>query len=168
MEHQPSTLARHLSVMQGNLSNHRAGNSADTSTNTVKYAVMDDLQQTAPRTYFMRSALFSALASSLVGFGIAPAALADTTIDANTNSQIIDSQNTDSKNTDSKNTSTQNTGIKNTVSQLFTNKATQPPTPSQPLVAPQPSSTEDTQLDIALDALRLKKQLNKVLSISRY
>ena len=173
MEHQPSTLARHLSIMQGNVSNNHAGNSADTSTNTVKCAVMDDVQQTVPRTYFTRSALFSALASSLVGFGIAPAALADTTLDANTNSQIIDSQNTDGKtvgtqntssqNTATQNTATQNTGIKNTVSQLFTNKATptQPPTPSQPPVVSQPSSTEDTQLDIALDALRLKKAVEQ-------
>ena len=151
MEHQPSTLARHLSVMQGNLSNHHAGSSANTSTKTVKCAVMDDLQQTAPRTHFTRSALFSALASSLVGFGIAPAALADTTTNANTSSQIIDSQNLNS----------QNSGTQNQANQSFFNNVTQPPTPKQPRTDPQLSSTEDTQLDIALDALRLKKAVEQ-------
>ncbi|WP_201584657.1 hypothetical protein, partial [Psychrobacter immobilis] len=104
MEHQPSTLARHLSVTQHKAANTHAGNRASAATNTVKCAVMDDLQQTAPRIHFTRSALFSALASSLVGFGIAPAALADTTTNANTNSQIIDSQNLNSQNRDTQNT----------------------------------------------------------------
>lgn len=148
MEHQPSTLARHLSVMQGNLSNRHAGNRANTSTNTVKGAVIDDLQQTAPRTHFTRSALFSALASSLVGFGIAPAALADTTTNANTDSQIIDSQSSDTQ---------------NKANQSFFDNVTppQPPTPKQPRTDSQFSSTEDTQLDIALDALRLKKAVEQ-------
>lgn len=153
MEHQPSTLARHLSVTQHNASNTHAGNRASAATNTVKCAVMDDLQQTAPRIHFTRSALFSALASSLVGFGIAPAALADTTTNANTNSQIIDSQNLNSQNSDTQ----------NTANQPFFNTVTppQPPTPKQPRTDPQFSSTEDTQLDIALDALRLKKAVEQ-------
>ena len=46
----------------------------------------------APRIYFTRSALFSALATSFVGFGIAPAALADTAINANTPVQSITNQ----------------------------------------------------------------------------
>ena len=150
MEHQPSTLARHLSVTQHNASNthadNRPNNRANASTNTAKCAVMDDLQQPASRTHFTRSALFSALASSLVGFGIAPAALADTTTNANTDSQIIDSQNSDAQ---------------NKANQPFFNNVTQPPTPKQPRTDSQFSSTEDAQLDIALDALRLKKAVEQ-------
>lgn len=148
MKHQPSTLARHLSVTQHNASNTHAGHLANASTNTSECAVTNDLQRTAPRTHFTRSALFSALASSLVGFGIAPAALADTATNGNTDSQVIDTQNSDTQ---------------NKANQSFFDNATppQPPTPKQPRTDPQFSSTEDSQLDIALDALRLKKAVEQ-------
>ena len=149
MEQQPSTLARHLSVTQCNALTSHDGNNIKPS----KYAATDELQPALSRTYFTRSALFSALATSLVGFGIAPMALAETTTGIDTSSQIIDSQNAGSQNDDTQNTASRSTASTATLAQ--------PPTPSQPPTPREPSSTEDTQLDIALDALRLKRAVEQ-------
>ncbi|WP_201591011.1 autotransporter assembly complex protein TamA [Psychrobacter sp. Pi2-51] len=149
MEQQPSTLARHLSVTQCNALTSHDGNNIKPS----KYAAIDELQPALSRTYFTRSAIFSALATSLVGFGIAPMALAETTTGIDTSSQIIDSQNAGSQNDDTQNTASRSTASSTTLAQ--------PPTPSQPPTPREPSSTEDTQLDIALDALRLKRAVEQ-------
>ncbi len=77
MKNQPSTLASNISVQQRNT------NSVQSESHT---------RTTAPRTHFTRSALFTALATSLVGFGIAPAALADTTNSGNTPDQSMTNQ----------------------------------------------------------------------------
>ena len=77
MKNQPSTLASNVSVQQRNT------NSVQSESHT---------RTTAPRTHFTRSALFTALATSLVGFGIAPAALADTTNSGNTPDQSMTNQ----------------------------------------------------------------------------
>ncbi|OXL28716.1 autotransporter assembly complex family protein [Psychrobacter sp. DAB_AL32B] len=108
MKYQPSTQARNLSVM-----------SPDSS-----------------RLCFTRTALFSALTTSLVGFGIAPAAFAATTADLNSST------------------------VNN--SQLIKNNAleAQAATAKAPSELP-PLSNDDRQLDIALDALRLKKAVDQ-------
>ncbi|MFT5120400.1 MAG: translocation and assembly module TamA, partial [Psychrobacter glaciei] len=100
MEQQPSTLAHHLSVTQCNASTSHDGKNIK----PPKYAAIDELQPALSRIYFTRSAIFSALATSLVGFGIAPMALAETTTCIDTSSQIVDSQNAGSQNDDTQNT----------------------------------------------------------------
>ncbi|MCD1279205.1 outer membrane protein assembly factor [Psychrobacter sp. CCUG 69069] len=77
MKNQPSTLASNVSVKQRN---------------TISVQSESHTRTTAPRTHFTRSALFTALATSLVGFGIAPAALADTTNSGNTPDQSMTNQ----------------------------------------------------------------------------
>ncbi|MCD6251003.1 MAG: BamA/TamA family outer membrane protein [Psychrobacter sp.] len=77
MKNQPSTLASNVSVKQRN---------------TMSVQSESHTRTTAPRTHFTRSALFTALATSLVGFGIAPAALADTTNSSNTPDQSMTNQ----------------------------------------------------------------------------
>ncbi|MBH0087149.1 BamA/TamA family outer membrane protein [Psychrobacter sp. SCQQ22] len=108
MNHQPSTLARPVSVnpcdtpinVSDNISAQRMqtchAQACDIkpchaqpcqTQNSPRMATCD-----APRIHFTRSALFSALATSFVGFGIAPAALADTAINANTPAQSMTNQ----------------------------------------------------------------------------
>ena len=135
MKYQPSTLARNVSVMQHN----RVNAQKDIKTRDLQSRHMQNpLSQKArrvathsntPSIHFTRSAIFTALATSLVGFGMAPAALADTTNSVNfpnqptTSNQIAVDQSTD----------TQSTTL----------------------------SDDDTQLDMALDALRLKKAVEQ-------
>lgn len=135
MKYQPSTLARNVSVMQHN----RVNAQKDIKTRDLQSRHMQNpLSQKArrvathsntPSIHFTRSAIFTALATSLVGFGMAPAALADTTNSVNfpnqptTSNQITVDQSTD----------TQSTTL----------------------------SDDDTQLDMALDALRLKKAVEQ-------
>ncbi|HCT74086.1 MAG TPA: outer membrane protein assembly factor [Psychrobacter sp.] len=138
MKHQPSTRTRNLSMMQHNMVNVRK----DIKTRDLQSPHMQShLSQkifrattngNAPRIHFTRSALFTALATSLVGFGMAPAALADTTNSVNSPNQPTSNQiAVDQSNTQS--TNTQSTTL----------------------------SDDDTQLDIALDALRLKKAVDQ-------
>lgn len=98
----------------------------------------------APRKNFRRSALCTALATSL--FGMAPAAMADTTNSVNntaiTNSSAADQ--TDSNRTLSKqNNNSQAANDQAAIKQSAT------------------LSDGDTQLDMALDALRLKKAVEQ-------
>ncbi len=136
MKHQPSTLARNVSMMQCDTDNVREDikiqdSQSDRFQKTRRTAAMAT-HSNAPRIHFTRSALFTALATSLVGFGMAPAALADTTNNVSspkppTSNQIaVDQSNIQP-------TSTQSTTL----------------------------SDDDTQLDIALDALRLKKAVEQ-------
>lgn len=119
MNHQLLPLARQLSAT-----------SHDTS-NTQRIAGVDSCTDKS-RICFTRSALFTALASSLVGFGIAPAVAADTTIDVNTSSQVLNGEVTVDRRLDS-------------------------------AIPPQSVATvdDDAQLDIALDALRLRKAVQQ-------
>ena len=135
MKYQPSTLARNVSVMQ----NNRVNAQKDIKTRDLQSRHMQNplsqkarrvaTHSNAPSIHFTRSAIFTALATSLVGFGMAPAALADTTNSVNfpnqptTSNQITVDQSTD----------TQSTTL----------------------------SDDDTQLDMALDALRLKKAVEQ-------
>ena len=120
MKHQPSTLARHSSgippVAASNAPLCSAKFAHPTHTNP-----MDN-----PRVCFTRTALFRALTTSLVGFGvsvaIAPSALAATDLNNNTANNASSSQL-----------------IKNSGNDAY----------------------EDSQLDIALDALRLKKAVEE-------
>ena len=141
MKHQPSTLARNVSMMQCDTDNVREDIKiqdfqSDRFQKTRRAAAMET-HSNAPRIHFTRSALFTALATSLVGFGMAPAALADTTNNVSspkppTSNQIaVDQSN-------SQPTSTQSTNTQSTT-----------------------LSDDDTQLDIALDALRLKKAVEQ-------
>lgn len=122
MKHQPSTLARHLSVMPRDTS--------DMPPHSVKLAHLSYVNHIHrngnPRVYFTRTAIFSALTTSLVGFGvsvaIAPSALAATDLNNNTANNPSSSQ-----------------VIKNIENDAY----------------------EDSQLDIALDALRLKKAVEE-------
>ncbi|MGP5177002.1 autotransporter assembly complex protein TamA [Psychrobacter aquimaris] len=138
MKQQPSTRTRNVSMMQHNMVNVRK----DIKTRDLQSSHMQShLSQkifrattngNAPRIHFTRSALFTALATSLVGFGMAPAALADTTNSVNSPNQPTSNQiAVDQSNTQS--TNTQSTTL----------------------------SDDDTQLDIALDALRLKKAVDQ-------
>ena len=128
MKHQPSTPAHNLPVKLPDLlgcSNGSIKSSAAINANGTSNA------NDPPRLYFTRTALFSALTISLVGFGcsLAPAAFAATT-DLNnsaTNSQI-----------------TANTA-----------PAASPKIPKAVI------SDDDSQLAMALDALRLKKAVEQ-------
>ena len=116
---QPSTRARNVLMIQRDtviIQN-------DSTTLRTRTAV--------PRIHFTRSALFTALATSLVG--IAPAALADTVNHTNTINQSI--------NNHIANNQTAN-------AQAFSKQAVT-------------LSEDDTQLDRALDALRLKKAVDQ-------
>lgn len=95
MKHQPTTLARNMAMIQSH----------------------------APRINFTRSALFTALATSLVGFGITPATAAETANNFTVFDEVINNQVADKR------------------------AAT--------------LSEDDTQIDLALDALRLKKAVEQ-------
>ena len=115
MKHQPSTLARPVSAkpcdihinVQDDISAQRM-QTCHAQTCDIKPChaqtchIHNSPRMTtcdAPRIHFTRSALFSALATSFVGFGIAPAALADTAINANIPAQSITNQVAASKST---------------------------------------------------------------------
>lgn len=125
MRHQPSTLARNLSSKPRVLPKIQEG----VSTETNQHLTVDEVCITVShtdnsRTYFVRTALFTALATSLVGFGIAPAVAADNNNPNNTNLNSTDLNSTDLNNSPA----------------IF---------------------DSDAQLDIALDALRLKKAVEQ-------
>ena len=124
MKHQLSTSARNLAVMSPAI--------LDNQSCLTKPIASSDTS----RLGFTRTALFSALTTSLVGFGIAPVAFAATTADLNSNT-INNSQI-----------------IKNNA------RAAQATTAKSPSELP-PLSNDDKQLDIALDALRLKKAVEQ-------
>ncbi|WP_296245131.1 MULTISPECIES: BamA/TamA family outer membrane protein [unclassified Psychrobacter] len=149
MTHQPSTLAPKLSVRPRD-----ASNAPPCSVNLARPDHINRMDNR--RIYFTRTALFSALTTSLVGFGasvgITPTAFAAPDLNSNTSSSPSSSQ-----------------PIQN-----FENKATawqsqaQPPTPpsnssskTQPKRALSDDDYEDSQIDIALDALRLKKAVEQ-------
>ena len=92
MTDQPSTLARNVSTIQHDTVRIRDDISGqriqDCRVQHLPHSAMIISHRDAPRIHFTRSALFSALATSLVGFGIAPTALADTT--NSPNQAIID------------------------------------------------------------------------------
>ena len=156
MKHQPSTLARHLSVMPRDTS--------DMPPHSVKLAHLSYVNHIHrngnPRVYFTRTAIFSALTTSLVGFGvsvaIAPSAFAATDLNNNTANNASSSQ------------LIKNSGNDATTAQP--QRQSQPPTPKPPSNSSAQSSSkralskdayEDSQLDIALDALRLKKAVEE-------
>lgn len=154
MKHQPSTLARHSSGMLPTAASNAPLCSAKFA-HPTHINPMDN-----PRIYFTRTALFRALTTSLVGFGvsfgIAPVTFAAT--DLNTNAANNASSSQLIKNSGNDATTTQ--------SQL----QSQPPTPKPPSNSSAQSSSkrplskdayEDSQLDIALDALRLKKAVEE-------
>ncbi|MDN3397606.1 BamA/TamA family outer membrane protein [Psychrobacter sp. APC 3426] len=126
MKHQPSTLARNISPLQRDMPN------IDDSTSMLAPRI------NASRTRFARSALFTALTTSFVGFGVAPAAFAETLSNTNnTNPSISKSVAT--------NPSTTTTDVGLVDAESINNKV----------------ANNDTQLDIALDALRLKKAVEQ-------
>ncbi|WP_289047216.1 BamA/TamA family outer membrane protein [uncultured Psychrobacter sp.] len=120
MKHQPSTLARHSSGIPPVAASNAPLCSAKFA-HPTHINPMDN-----PRVCFTRTALFRALTTSLVGFGVsvgmAPAAFAATDL----------------------NTSTANN-----------------PSSSQVIKNIENDAYEDSQLDIALDALRLKKAVEE-------
>lgn len=127
MKHQPSTPSRNVSIMQrvtvntqDDISNH--------SHQENFQKTMNDTHNNVPRIYFRRSALFTALATSLVGFGIVPIAFADTTDSTTIDNQSITDQ-----------------AMADKASSLVEGNTEQ----------------EDDQLNMALDALRLKKAVEQ-------
>ena len=154
MKHQPSTLARHSSGMLPTAASNAPLCSAKFA-HPTHINPMDN-----PRIYFTRTALFRALTTSLVGFGvsfgIAPVTFAATDLNTNAANNASSSQ------------LIKNSGNDATTAQP--QRQSQPPTPKQPSnSSTQPSSKrplskdayEDSQLDIALDALRLKKAVEE-------
>lgn len=126
MKHQPSTPARNVSIMQRDTVHIQDDISTQCLRNNTQKQSRTAIVNThshVSRIHFRRSALFTALATSLVGFGIAPAALADTV----------------------NNPSVSNRALTN---QVATNQS-------------DTLSEDDTQLDMALDALRLKKAVEQ-------
>lgn len=157
MKHQPSTLARHSSGIPPVAA-------SDMPPHSVKLAHLSYVNHIHrngnPRVYFTRTAIFSALTTSLVGFGvsvaIAPSAFAATDLNNNTANNASSSQ------------LIKNSGNDATTAQP--QRQSQPPTPKPPSNSSAQSSSkralskdayEDSQLDIALDALRLKKAVEQ-------
>ena len=110
MKHQPSTLARPVSAkpcdihinVQDDISAQRMQTCHAQTCDIQPCQTQNGPRMTtcdAPRIHFTRSALFSALATSFVGFGIAPAVLADTAINANIPAQSMTNQVAASKST---------------------------------------------------------------------
>src|SRR5699024_8743354 len=154
MKHQPSTLARHSSGIPPAAASNAPLCLAKTA-HPTHVNPMDN-----PRVYFTRTALFRALTTSLVGFGvsvaIAPSSLAATDLNNNTANNASSSQ------------LIKNSGNDATTAQP--QRQSQPPTPEPPSNSSAQSSSkralskdayEDSQLDIALDALRLKKAVEE-------
>ena len=124
MKHQSSTRARNVSVTPCDTGSIQ--DDINTSSNQKNLTALIDTHHNASRIHFRRSALFTALATSLVGFGIAPAALADTTPAV----------------------SNQSTTNQTATNQAAANRAAL-------------SVDDDDELDMALDALRLKKAVEQ-------
>ena len=122
MEHQPSTLARNIPVKQRDTINIQDDIINQDLRKNTRTAIVDT-HSNVPRIHFRRSTLFTALATSLVGFGIAPAALADTVNTPNIPNQSV------------------NNSVVTDQSDMLLE--------------------DDTQLDKALDALRLKKAVEQ-------
>lgn len=154
MKHQPSTLARHSSGMLPTAASNAPLCSAKFA-HPTHINPMDN-----PRIYFTRTALFRALTTSLVGFGvsfgIAPVTFAATDLNTNAANNASSSQ------------LIKNSGNDATTAQP--QLQSQPPTPKPPSNSSAQSSSkrplskdayEDSQLDIALDALRLKKAVEE-------
>lgn len=154
MKHQPSTLARHSSGIPPAAASNAPLCSAKFA-HPTHINPMDN-----PRVCFARTALFRALTTSLVGFGvsvaIAPSAFAATDSNNNTANNASSSQ------------LIKNSGNDATTAQP--QRQSQPPTPKPPSNSSAQSSSkralskdayEDSQLDIALDALRLKKAVEE-------
>ncbi|MBA2057508.1 BamA/TamA family outer membrane protein [Psychrobacter cryohalolentis] len=122
MKHQPSTPVHNVPVKLPDLLGCQNSSIKSSAAISANYT---------PRIYFTRTALFSALTTSLVGFGcsLAPAAFAATT---DSNNSAISSQIT----------------AKNA-------------TAASPKTAKAAISDDDRQLDMALDALRLKKAVEQ-------
>ena len=122
MKHQPSTPVHNVPVKLPDL--------LGCQNSSIKSSIAISANDT-PRLYFTRTALFSALTTSLVGFGcsLAPAAFAATT---DSNNSAISSQ--------------------------ITAKTA---TAASPKTAKAAISDDDRQLDMALDALRLKKAVEQ-------
>ena len=122
MKHQPSTPVHNVPVKLPDL--------LGCQNSSIKSSIAISANDT-PRLYFTRTALFSALTTSLVGFGcsLAPAAFAATT---DSNNSAISSQIT-----------------------AKTATAASPKIPKSAI------SDDDRQLDMALDALRLKKAVEQ-------
>lgn len=78
MKHQSSTRARNASVTPCDTGSIQDDINTSSNQKNLQTSLIDT-HHNVPRIHFRRSALFTALATSLVGFGIAPAALADTT-----------------------------------------------------------------------------------------
>ncbi|KAA0914131.1 autotransporter assembly complex protein TamA [Psychrobacter sp. ANT_WB68] len=140
MKHQPSTLAHNSSVMPRDTS--------DMSQHSVKLTHSNHVNRSDKAgVYFTRTAIFSALTTSFVGFGVsigmAPAAFAatdlnNTTANNQSSSQIVENEGA--------------------IAQPLT---PQPPSKSSSKRALSNDAYEDSQLDIALDALRLKKAVEQ-------
>ena len=89
-----------------------------------------------PRRYFNRSALFTALATSLVGFGVAPIATAAQNIESNNRAQMMTTEQPLDSIDPIDDVKVDSTKVRD-------------------------ADTDDTQLNIALDALRLKKAVEQ-------
>lgn len=98
MTYQPSTLARTASVNKCATNNSTSNDISAQCIQPNSRITMTASRCDAPRINFTRSALFSAVATSLVGFGVAPTALADSannaTMMVQPDSQIATSQET--------------------------------------------------------------------------
>ena len=134
MKQQPTTLAHDVAV-----------NKKHNTVNIFDGINTENIHRHAPRTHFTRSTLFTALATSLVGFGIAPTAVADTVnqsgvVDDTISNQIVVNEPS--------------------ASQASTERAPAKKTPTKQSAT---LSEDDTQVDIALDALRLKKAVEQGL-----
>lgn len=154
MKHQPSTLARHSSGIVPTAASNAPLCSAKFA-HPTHINPMDN-----PCLYFTRTTLSRALATSLVGFGvsfgIAPVTFAATDLNTNAVNNASSSQ------------LIKNSGNDATTAQ--SQRQSQPPTPKPPSNSSAQSSSkralskdayEDSQLDIALDALRLKKAVEE-------
>lgn len=132
MKQQPTTLAHDVAV-----------NKKHNTVNIFDGINTDNIHRPAPRTHFTRSALFTALATSLVGFGIAPTAVADTVNQAGVVDDTISNQIA--------------------VNEPSASQASTEPAPTKKLPTKQSAvlSEDDTQVDLALDALRLKKAVEQ-------
>ena len=98
MTYQPSTLACTASINNCAANNNTSHDIGVQCIESHSRLTMTASRCNAPRINFTRSALFSALATSLVGFGVAPTALADsansTTMIVQPDSQIATNQET--------------------------------------------------------------------------
>ena len=113
---------------------HNASKSAQTRQSCV--LEHDHYGAARPRRYFNRSALFTALATSLVGFGVAPIATAAQNIESNNRAQMMTTEQPLDSIDPIDDVKVDSTKVRD-------------------------ADTDDTQLNIALDALRLKKAVEQ-------